>query len=1204
MPSSVPDILKAINDGASPINVNGLCGSASAYLASKIRLACPKQTILIVTASADQSNNMLEDLKVFWQPENLSHLALFPAPDVMPYTQLSPEPRLWADRIQILFRLAHGEQLIIVAPVTACLRRLPPKLFVANSARVLRIGSQIDRDDFTSWLTEMGYADTGLVEDEGEFAVRGFIIDLWSPSLDDPVRIEFDGDKMVSMRQFDPATQRSKGGEVTEITIIPVSDVPFTREGSRLASNSIMRLADEGDFPTGERRHLIEMINERVTFAGIESFMPLFHGTTASILDYMPQQTLVIYDDPQAIAQTANSYAGAITDIASHTTSPERLIPPDRLIIPQNEWNEQSAQFQQMLWNVLTLSSPPSPSPIEGEGKYVSSYSPIKGEGVSAGAGASFTVDTFSNTDIRPAIEGHIKDENPLLPVINLLHERQEMGENIILTCHTKVQAERLSDLFRWHGLSLMKFDGPFEILKTLPSTAFRLMMARLSAGFNWPNEHLSIITDEEIFGSKVIRKPKARPPIEHFTTFSELVEGDYLVHEQHGIGKYRGLKNLSIQGTNNDFLLLEYLGGDKLYLPVYRLNLLERYVGPGDEPPFLDRLGGTRWDKAQKKARKDILTIAKELLRIYAQREIYPGFPFPQADTNYEEFSAAFPYDETPDQERAIDDVIRDMEIERPMDRLICGDVGYGKTEVAMRAAFKAAMAGKQSAVLVPTTLLALQHFENFSRRFANSAVRIEMLSRFRTPKDQTLIIGELARGTIDIIIGTHRLLQKDVAFRDLGLLVIDEEQRFGVSHKEKIRRLRATVDCLTLTATPIPRTLHMSLTGMRDISVIDTPPMDRLSILTHIVPFDDGVIRHAILEEITRGGQIFFVHNRVETILSMKEHLSKLVPEASIAVAHGQMKEHDLEDVMHRFLTRVHNVLLTTSIIESGLDIPSANTIIVNRADTFGLAQLYQIRGRVGRSNVRAYAYLLIPEDGVISPIAKKRLTVLQRFTELGSGFQIAMHDLEIRGSGNILGRAQSGHVAAIGYEMYTKLLSREIKRLQGKAIEEEIDPELQLPISAFLPETYVTDAGTRIDIYRRLASRETLPEVSDMQREIEDRFGPLPSEAQNLMGIMEIKVMAKILKVRQLSFDGRTFACRLDPTNKVDLQRLTQLVDKNKQYFRLRPPDRILYIMGGSEAPRDIIENAKFFLSELESCVSEPINANRQLPIADRS
>ncbi len=1185
MSSPLSGILKAIEEGTKQVNVNGLCGSSSAYFISKIIGINPGGTILILTSNPDRARDLEEDLKFFVNPDRLADTVLFPSPDVLPYSQLSPEPRLWADRMNLLFELAHGRPKVIVAPVFASYRLLPPKIFVANAERMLRVETQIDREDLISWAAEMGYTDTGVVEDIGEFAVRGGIIDLWSPTLETPVRLELEGDKIFSMRKFDPASQRSQE-DIKEVSIIPVRDAPFSKEGCRLALNSIIKLAEETDFPVGEKRRLLEMVGERISFAGVETFMPLFHGTTATLLDYLPHDALIVYDDPLAISQSAKAHLDSISDLAEHTTSLERLIPPSRLYVTKEKWDAEAAKFQQMFLNALVISPSPSPSPIKGEGTDTIP-SPLVGEG--QGEGASFVVETYANTDIRPTMEGHLKDEDPLVPVINLLSQRQAKGEHVILTCHTKIQADRLKDLFRWRGLALAEFDAPFETIHGMSSAAFRLRMARLTAGFGWPAESLSIVTDEELFGSKVVRRPAARQPIEHFTSFSELADGDYIVHELHGIGRYRGLKNLTIAGTESDFMLLEYLGGDKLYLPVYRLNLLQRYVGPGDAPPFLDRLGGTRWDKAQKQARHDILTIAKELLKIYAEREIYPGFPFPSSDTNFEEFAAAFPYDETPDQERAIEDVIRDMEIEKPMDRLICGDVGYGKTEVAMRAAFKATLAGKQTAILVPTTLLALQHYESFTKRFKTAPVRIEMLSRFRSKKEQQAIIDEIGRGTIDIVIGTHRLLQKDVAFKDLGLLVIDEEQRFGVSHKEKIRKLRATVDCLTLTATPIPRTLHMSLTGMRDISVIDTPPVDRLSISTHIVPFDDGVIRHAILQEIGRGGQVFFVHNRVETIKSMEEHLTKLVPEAKIAVAHGQMKEHELEDVMTRFLVNESNVLLTTTIIESGLDIPSANTIIVNRADTFGLAQLYQIRGRVGRSNLRAFAYLLIPADGDITDVAKKRLTVLQRFTELGSGFQIAMHDLEIRGSGNILGRAQSGHVAAIGYEMYTKLLNREIKKLQGKKVEEEIDPEIHLPISALFPESYIADPGTRIDLYRKLASRETADEVAEMEGEIVDRFGPTPPEAKNLVGIMAIKVMAKKLMIRQISFEGRTFACQLDATNPLDLRLVAELVEKEGARFRLRPPDRILYITAGPEGPEDIINEAKNFLSRLASCVS---------------
>ncbi|MFH1874473.1 MAG: transcription-repair coupling factor [Pseudomonadota bacterium] len=1157
------EILAALKAKNQRININGLCGAAPAFLLSKIWQTFPEQNILVLAATPEQARAIYEDLLVFVQPQTAKELFYFPEPDVLPYTQLSPEPRIWSERLRLLYEIAHGQKGMMVAPIAACLRYVPPKFFVANCVRYIHLAQQLDREDLIYWLLENGYTEVSVVEDVGEFAKRGGILDIWSPTTQKPIRFELEGDKIISLREFDPVTQRSKK-DLQKFSIIPVRDVPLNIESCRLAIQSIQALAQKNNFPEKETQRLIEYLNDRVAFSGIETFLSLFHGAIASLFDFLPPDTLIVTDDPIELEQSVSKLLTSIHDLAKYTTGPERLIAPERLYLSWEKLGEQMNAFQQIKLGSLQVSQP--------------NAEPEK----------NIKIETFANTDLRPKMEGHIKDEDPLRPLVKYLKERSLPEEKIVFTCHTSVQAQRLKSLFQWQGIDLTEFTAGFENLE-FSKAQFKIRIAKLSGGFRWPELGISIITDEELFGTKVVRKVKQRPPAEFFTSFSELVEGDYLVHDQHGIGRYLGLKNLNIDNHNNDFILLEYLEGDKLYLPVYRLNLLQKYIGPGDSLPLLDKLGGTRWVSVQEKAKKDIVKIAKELLHIYASRQVHPGFKFPPPDAAYEEFSASFPYDETPDQKQAIDDVLRDMELEIPMDRLICGDVGYGKTEVAMRAAFKAIMAGKQVAILVPTTLLAFQHYENFRRRFEETPIKVEMLSRFRSSKEQKAIIEELKKGIIDIVIGTHCLLQKGIGFRDLGLLVIDEEQRFGVSHKEKMKKLRTTVDCLTLTATPIPRTLHLSLTGIRDISIINTPPLDRLAISTEVVPFDDGIIRHAIREELARDGQIFFVHNRVQTIRSMEEYLSQLLPEAKIGVAHGQLKERQLEEVMTKFIKKDLNVLLTTSIIESGLDIPSANTIIINRADTFGLAQLYQIRGRIGRSNRRAFAYLLLPQDKTITPTAKKRLTVLQRFTDLGSGFQISMHDLEIRGSGNILGSAQSGHVAAIGYEMYTKLLAKEIGRLQGKKIETEIDPDLNLAISAYLPPDYVEDSGTRLDIYRRLASRINLAEIKEMEQEIEDRFGGLPEEAKNLLGVMEIKVMAKELRTNQITFDGRTFSGRLDKTNQVDLNKLAQLISRDSQRYILRPPDRILYVTNGIEQASEIIKEAKNFLRELGSCVS---------------
>jgi len=640
--------------------------------------------------------------------------------------------------------------------------------------------------------------------------------------------------------------------------------------------------------------------------------------------------------------------------------------------------------------------------------------------------------------------------------------------------------------------------------------------------------------------------------------------------------------------------LVLQYLGGDKLYLPVWRIDLISRFIGAGsaEGSVALDRLGGTRWSKAQKKVTAHIRTMAMELLRIYAERKAGGGFAFNGRDELFEEFEAAFPYDETPDQWRAIEETIADMTKDVPADRLICGDVGYGKTEVAMRAAFKAVEDKKQVAVLVPTTVLAFQHYENFLSRFEGSAVRIEMLSRFRSRKEQKHIITELGRGIVDIIIGTHRLLQKDIRFHDLGLLVIDEEHRFGVAHKERIRKLRVNVDTITMTATPIPRTLHMSLSGIRDISIINTPPANRLAIRTYVAEFDEDLIKGAVMAELSRGGQVFFVHNRVESIGRMRERLTSLLPNARIVVGHGQMDEHELEEVMIKFLEKKADVLLCTTIIESGLDVPSANTIVINRADTMGLAQLYQLRGRVGRSNVQAYAYLLTPDksredtepDG-ITKTAQKRLALLQRYTELGSGFQIAMHDLEIRGAGNILGAQQSGHINEIGFEMYNELLEKTIRRLQGRSDEEKLDIEINLPVTAFIPTTYIEDQGQRLVFYKRLSAVEDINVLDELDKELEDRFGKAPPPVKNLLSIVELRIAAKELKIDSVSFNSSIFALRFHKSTKVSPDEVLKLIKNEPAVFSFKPPSTLI-INKRCEKETDILAGLKDLLRRLKN------------------
>jgi transcription-repair coupling factor (superfamily II helicase) len=759
----------------------------------------------------------------------------------------------------------------------------------------------------------------------------------------------------------------------------------------------------------------------------------------------------------------------------------------------------------------------------------------------------------------------------------------QQDGWRVLLACHQRGQAERLADLLAPHGLRPPLVSG--AIPEKLTAGQLLLVLADLSAGFRLPDEKLAVITEEEIFGQRVRRRGATEARAKALlSSLAALREGDYVVHADHGIARYCGLQHLRMGAVEGDFLHLEYAGEDRLYVPIDRIDKVQKYVGGEGHVPRLDRMGGGAWEKAKIKARAAIEELARELLKIYARRQMNQGFVYSPPDHLFREFEAAFPYEETADQLAAINDVLRDMAGERPMDRLICGDVGYGKTEVAIRAAYKAVLDGKQAAVLVPTTILARQHWETFRQRFAEAPVKVDMVSRFRTPAEQKQILGRTAEGQVDILIGTHRLLQQDVKFKDLGLIIIDEEQRFGVSHKEKLKKLRAEVDVLTLTATPIPRTLHMSMMGMRDLSVIDTPPVDRLAIRTYVTRFDDELIREAILRELRRGGQVFFVHNRVQSIGAMGEFLQKLVPEAKIAVGHGQMAEKELEEVMVGFIEGRSNVLVASTIIENGLDIPRANTIIINRADCFGLSQLYQLRGRVGRSDRRAYAYLLIPGEGTLTREARERLRVLQELTELGAGFRVASHDLELRGAGDLLGANQSGPVAAIGFEMYTELLEETIQELKGMAREEKIDPEIRLGLSAFLPEKYVPDPNQRLVFYKKMVAAEEEEELYLLADELRDRYGEIPAPAALLLEMMKVRVLLKRLKVEQAEYDGRLLTLAFHSGTPVTPEKILQLLEDPAGRYRFTPDYRLFIRLGrleGAEVLSAIKKELQLFL-----------------------
>ncbi len=1110
--------------------------------------ASPRRTIVVVTPDEKSASSIKADLEFFTTGRLKAEVCEFLTPDALPYTHLTCQPDIWVDRLRLLHKLWQKEPIAIIAPLGAVLRKLPPPSIFSKHKRIVRLHDRISIEELSAWLVEAGYINQPLVEDEGAFSTRGGIIDIYSPTLDRPVRCELDGDEITSIRTFDPSTQRSSFS-ISEFELIPARNIVLTEQSKELLNSRLKDRCDTHEIKASERREFAEGIANNFYGPATETLMPLFYNKCASLSDYLPEETLVYLDDEISLDSARKKLFDRLQSAREAAKHIEKIIAPDELFDDEILPALKKTTFEDL-----------------ASGR---KFQSITHRTLTSGLDAQTLEKRLSPAD------------KPVAAAIKQIRAWQEMSMKIVVTCHTTTQAERVLDLLRWQGVASEIFEGSFSEVLTLGRSNVWVMLGEISGAFASLDDNIALLTDETIFGTKINRRAPVASALQTFTDFSELASGDLVIHKDHGIGRFLGLKNLDLGGTKNDFMLLQYLGEDKLYLPVWRINLISRYIGDPDHVS-LDKLGGTRWSKTQQKVNSEIRTMALELLKIYAARKVKGGFAFSPPDHSFEEFEAAFPFDETPDQLRAIEETLKDMQKDTPADRLICGDVGYGKTEVAMRAAFKAVLDGKQVAVLVPTTVLAFQHYENFLTRFEKWPVRIEMLSRFRTASEQRHIVAELAKGQIDIIVGTHKLLGRDIKYSDLGLLVIDEEHHFGVAHKERIRKLKTQIDTITMTATPIPRTLHMSLAGLRDISIINTPPANRLAIRTFVAEFDETLIRGAIMGELARGGQVFFVHNRVETINRMAEMLAKIVPEARIVVGHGQMNEGELEDVMIRFLEKKANVLLCTTIIESGIDISSANTIIINRADRMGLAQLYQLRGRVGRSNVQAYAYLLKPKDEVVGVTAQKRLALLQRYTELGSGFQIAMHDLEIRGAGNLLGAQQSGHINAIGFEMYMELLERAIRQLQGQPEEVKTDAEISLPVEAFIPTSFVGDEGQRLVLYRRLAELENVEELDTMAAEITDRFGSIPPETINLLKVIEIKILARKLKVNSISYERGSIVVKFNQATHVNPQTVLSLVNKDPKNFAFRQPADLFF--------RHPDKNAKEILSATRSLLQK--------------
>ncbi len=875
----------------------------------------------------------------------------------------------------------------------------------------------------------------------------------------------------------------------------------------------------------------------------------------------MPGNTVIIAENPAELAQTAEKLVQLAQVNHDKACSEKHLcVEPEDLFL---SWEEISADLTRREFVSL------SPLAVTGINDRLTIHA-----------------DVADNSELVLAMDQARKTDQPAAPLVQWIAAQRDAGRGMVMVCETDRQISRLSAILAPYGVEAVS-GQPFP-QQLRPGRVF-ICRGRLSEGFVWPADGLAVVTEAEVFGPRIKRPRRSvKTGRTELLAFSDLKQGDLVVHDEHGIGQYEGLVKLDLEGTVNDFLLIVYRDDDRLYLPVDRMGLIQKYMGAEGMMPALDKMGGRSWERAKEKVRKSAEKIAGELLKIYAQRNVNAGHGYGAADSQFADFEADFQYEETPDQLKAIEDVLEDMRNPSPMDRLVCGDVGYGKTEVALRASFLAVSEAKQVAMLVPTTVLAEQHYATFVRRFSDYPVKVACLSRFRSRADQRRIVEGIEKGTVDIVIGTHRLLQKDVTFADLGLFILDEEQRFGVRHKEKLKRLRTTVDVLALTATPIPRTLHLSMMGIRDISIISTPPEQRHAIITYVCEFDDTIISEAIRSELARGGQIFFVHNNVHAIDRMAAYLQENVPEVRLAVAHGQMAEDDLEAVMRRFMSREIDMLVCTTIIESGIDVATANTILVNRADRFGLSQIYQLRGRVGRSEEQAYAYLFIPEESRLGKNAQKRLKVLMEHSDLGSGFQIAMNDLKIRGGGAILGASQSGHIAAVGYDMFLKLMEEAVAQLKGEPRIEGLEPEINLPMSAYIAEGYVTDIDQRLSLYRRLAKMSDLKEIADMKAELGDRFGPLPEETENLL----LKIMLRVLSVRagvkRLDLYGKQLCLAFSEAHQHQPLGIVQMLTAGKPQYRFTP-DHLFKTTLANGTPRAILAQTKNILIEIAQHVN---------------
>jgi transcription-repair coupling factor (superfamily II helicase) len=1120
----VQSILKGLSTGLSEQLATGLTGSARMILVATLYKQTGRSFVL-VTHNMNQAQKAADDLVELLTKEEV---LLYPADELISTEVALASPETLGNRIDVITRLTSGFSGVFVVPFSGLRKIFPPKSKWIEYSLSLTVGSMYPITTLAEQLVHMGYDRVDMVEKRGEFSVRGGIVDIYPVTFEQPIRLEWFDDEIDSIRVFSVADQRSVD-KWQEINIVPARELfadfdLLYRAGDQVRQLLTERLSVVKDNVLKENIQKtigweIEQLQSGTYFTGIYKYISLIYSQGESILNFLPTNAIMVLDEPARIQETAK-----------------------QLEREEGEWQTALLEQGEILPSLKLSYTIEEVVKTKHQRIYLSLF--------------MRQLPQMQAQNIVQFLCRSMQQFHGQMHVLKVELERLVKAKYAILfTASTDERLARLIRVLQDYGMEISRYSEASSLPAGIPVVS----VSSLLVGFEMSGLKLAVITEGEVFTQKQrrVRRSTKLDHAEKIKDYQELKPGDYVVHVNHGIGKYRGIETLSVAGLHKDYLHIQYAGNDKLYVPVEQIDQVQKYVGSEERIPRVYSLGGSEWSKIKNKVRTAVADIAQDLIKLYAKRQEARGYAF-HADTPFQrEFEALFPYEETPDQLRSSEEIKQDMEKAQPMDRLLCGDVGYGKTEVAIRAAFKGIMDGKQVAVLVPTTILAQQHYETFRERFADFPIEVHVLNRFRNRKEQKETIAGLKSGTIDIVIGTHRILSKDLGFRDLGLLVIDEEQRFGVKHKERIKELKTNIDVLTLTATPIPRTLHMAMMGVRDLSVMETPPENRFPVQTYVIEYSAALVREAIERELARGGQVYFLYNQVNSIDRMADQIRMLVPEARVAVAHGQMVDAELERVMLDFLDGDFDVLVSTTIIETGVDIPNVNTLIIYNADKMGLSQLYQLRGRVGRSNRIAYAYFTYQRDKVLSETAEKRLQAIKEFTELGSGFKIAMRDLSIRGAGNLLGAEQHGHIATVGFEMYSQMLKEAVGELQGSSETKEVsEPQLDFNVDAYLPSSYITDEKQKIELYKKIRSLRTLPQVSDLEEEMEDRFGDLPEPVRNLLSVAKLRAYALQYGVENIEEKGVEIIVTLRPeeSDRIDGQALFKLAHQFPGRVRL--------------------------------------------------